>query len=124
MYSQFTLDAFFGAVHNAVHSPDPLPLRPALQVLGHALGGGHLLNEYPAAFFCLLVQVGKVGVQSARQGQVVEQKRVRFLQICPVHPPPLPDGAVIILRQFDSRDVVVPGQDVIKAIRLVMDTQF
>ena len=42
-----------------------------LQFFGHALGGGQLLNEYPAAFLRLLVQVGKVGVQSARQGQVV-----------------------------------------------------
>jgi hypothetical protein len=30
-----------------------------LQFLGHTFGDSHLLNEYPTAFLCLFVQVGK-----------------------------------------------------------------
>ena len=49
-----------------------------LQFLGHTLGGGHLSDDEPIAVLRLLVQVGKVVVQLARQNQMVEQKRVNL----------------------------------------------
>ena len=119
--SHFTSDDFFSSAHNAVHSLDPFPLRPAFQILGYALGFHHLTNDVPIAFLRLFVQIGKVGVQSARQNQVVQQKGVRFLQICLVQPSPFPDGAVIVPRKFNGRDVVVPSKNIIKAVGFVMD---
>lgn len=82
------LDDFLDAAGNAVHSLDPLPLRPPLQIFGYALSLHHLLDDEPITVLRLFIEVGKVGVQLTRQGQVVEQKRIRFFQVYPVHPPP------------------------------------
>ena len=50
------LDDFLGAAHDAVYSFDPLPLRPPLQVLGHALCSGHLLDDKPTTILRLLIE--------------------------------------------------------------------
>lgn len=63
---------FLGAADNVVHGPDPVLLRASLPVLGRALGIGHLFYDKPIAVLVLLVQVGKIGVQFARQNKVVE----------------------------------------------------
>lgn len=66
-------DNFLGPVHDTVHSSDPFPLGLALQILGYTLCGVHLLDDQATAFLCLFVQVGKIGVQFARQNQMVEK---------------------------------------------------
>ena len=70
-------------------------MRTPLQVLSYAFGISHLLDNETVAVLCLFVKVGKVCVQLARQNQMVEQKRGRFFQVCPVHPSPFPNGAGI-----------------------------
>jgi hypothetical protein len=85
---------------------------------------GHLLDDKLATIPHLLIEVGKVGVQFACQNQVVEQKRICFFQVSSVHPPPLPDRAVIAFQQFDNRNVVIPGKDIIKTVCFVMNSQF
>ena len=120
--TQPTLDYFLRTANDAVHGLNPFPLRPTLQIFIHALGPIHLPDDKLAAFLRLLVEVGKIGMQLACQNQVVEQWLVRFLQICPMHPLPLPDGAVITLRQFDSWNVVIPDEDIIKTICLIVDS--
>ena len=118
------LDDFLNAAGNAVHSLDPLPLRLPLQIFGYALSFHHLLDDEPITVLRLLVEVGKVDMQLARQGQMIEQKWVRFFQLRPVHPPPFPDRTVIVLRQFNGRDVIVANKDVIKTVGFVMDCRF
>lgn len=70
--NQLTPDNFLGAAGNVVRGPDPVPLRASLQVLSHTLGIGHLFYDKPIAVLGLLVQVGKIGVQFARQDKVIE----------------------------------------------------
>ena len=55
-------DYFLCPTDDAVHGLNPFPLRPALQIFIYALGSGHLLDDKLAAFLCLLVEVGKVGM--------------------------------------------------------------
>ena len=74
-----------------------------------------MVNETPIATLCLLVEVSKIGVQLARQKQVIEQKRVCFFQIYSVYPSPFPDRTVIVLRQFNCGNIIVPSKDIIKA---------
>ena len=63
---------FLGAADNVVHGSDPVPLRTSLQVLGHALGSGHLFYDKSIAVLGLFVQVSKIGVQFARQDKMIE----------------------------------------------------
>ena len=58
----YIIQIFLDPVQDTIHILYPFPLRPALQILGHAPGGGYLLNEQAVAFLCLCIQVGKVGV--------------------------------------------------------------
>ena len=101
----FTPDDFLSTAGNTVHTPDPFPLRLTLQIFGHTLVLCHSANEVPIAALCLLIEVGKTGMQLACQNQVIEQKWIRFFQIRSVHPPPLSDRTVIVLRQFNGWNV-------------------
>ena len=92
------LDDFLCPTHNTVHGFDPFPLRPPLQILGYALGNSHLLDDKLATILRLLIEVGRVGVQFARQNQVIKQKRVYFFQICPLHQSSFFNGQFIALQ--------------------------
>ena len=98
------LDDFLGSAADGVHGLHPQHLVGRFQGFVHALGFRHLLNDETASFRCLLVQIGKVGVQLAGENEFVVKTGTVHPQVGLMQPAPMPDRA-FFLRQLSSCEI-------------------
>ena len=107
------IDSFGCTVSAGIHPPDPLHLVAGFQRFRNALSICHLLYQPKKKFFCLPVNIRKIGVQFATCQQSGISHAAMLLEIAEVLLSPYSDWLLLLLQ------LVLPGNQIIVSNQLI-----
>ena len=111
-------------VPDVVHPLHPQHLIPRFEPFGDALTLGHLLCQQEHLIRCLLVDVGKVGIQSAAGQQLRVQGFALRLDLPQVPLPPDADRSFSLSRYCQAGNVIVAPQFIPQTVAFVINGLF
>ena len=103
--NQFCIYDLYSSVPDAVHPPDPFHLVAGFQRFRNALCICHLLYQPKKKFFCLSVNIHKIGIQFTAGQQIGISSTVALSEIAEMPLSPYPDWLLFRL--------IVPGNQII-----------